>query len=156
MGRVHADRSPGPLRTLGEASGRYWPAYTLIGNPELPQDPRGGFRILWARIHADRSPWATSGPSGRVQEDVAPRPLWQKLLDPSGYKLGLLEAGGRIQSDRSHGLLSTLSDILVVRVVMSTQKDADFLRTPGLVFGKYGYASMRTVDPSLVRASGEA
>ena len=83
-------------------------------------------------------------------------PLWQELTGSSGHKLRLLEAGGRIQSDRSHGLLSTLSDILVIRVVMSTQEDADFLRTPGLVFGKYGYASMRTEDPSLVRASGEA
>ena len=83
-GRVHADRSPGP-----------------------PQDPRGGFRKMWARIHADRSPWATSGPAGRFQEDVAPRPLWQELPGPSGPKLRLLDAGGRIHSDRGPGLLRT-------------------------------------------------
>ena len=111
---------------------------------------------MWAHILADRSPWATSGPAGRVQEDVAPRPLWQKLPGPSGYKLRLLEAGGRIQGDRSRALLRTLGDNLGVRVVTSTQQDADFLRTPGVVFGKYGDASMRTEDPSLVRASGEA
>ena len=111
---------------------------------------------MWARIHADRSPWGTSGPAGRLQEDVAPRPLWQKLPDPSGYKLRLLEAGGRIQGDRSRALLRTLGDNLGVRVVTSTQQDADFLRTPGVVFGNYGDAFMRTEDPSLVKASGEA
>ena len=86
--RVHADRST-------------WP----------PQDPRGGFRKLWARIQADRSPWAASGPAGRLQEDVALRPLWQELPGPSGYKLRLLEAGGRIQDDRSRGLLDPLVKI---------------------------------------------
>ena len=79
LGRVHADRSPSLLRTRGEALGRCGPASTLTGAlshlrtcveasgncgptsmltgaPEQPQDPRGGFRNLWARIHADRSP----------------------------------------------------------------------------------------------------
>ena len=56
---------------------------------------------MWARIHADRSPWATSGHAGRLLKHVAPRPLWQELTGPSGHKLSLLEAGGRIHSDRS-------------------------------------------------------
>ena len=32
--------------------------------------------------------------------------------------------------------------------------NADVFRTPGVDFGKYGDASMRTEDPSLVRACG--
>ena len=111
---------------------------------------------MWARIHADRSPWAASEHVGRLLKDGAPRPLWQELPGPSGHKLSLLEAGGRIQGDRSRGLLRTLGDNLGVRVVTSTQQDADFLRTPGVVFGNYGDAFMRTEDPSLVKASGEA
>ena len=38
---------------------------------------------------------------------------------------------------------------------MSTQPEADVLRTPGVDIGKYRDASMRTEDPSLVRACGE-
>ena len=97
LGRVHADRNPGLLRTRGEALGRCGPASTLTGapglpqdqrgvfkkmwvhvhtdrSPEPPQDPRGGFRKLWARIHADRSPSAASRPTGRLQEDMGPHP----------------------------------------------------------------------------------
>ena len=67
LGHVHADRSPGLLRTRGEALGRCGPASTLTGalghlrtrgevsgncgpasmltgTPEQPQDLRGGFR----------------------------------------------------------------------------------------------------------------
>ena len=62
---------------------------------------------MWARIHADMSPWASSGPAGRLQEDVAPRPLWQELPGSSGPKLRLLEDGGHIHVDRSPGLLRT-------------------------------------------------
>ena len=72
LGGVHADRSPGFLRTRGEASGRFGAESTRTGAPGPSQDPRGGFRKLWARIHADRSPWAASGPSGRLQKDVGP------------------------------------------------------------------------------------
>ena len=51
LGRVHADRSPGLLRTRGEALGRCRPASTLAG-----------------------ALWATSGPVGSLQEDVGPHP----------------------------------------------------------------------------------
>ena len=79
LGRVHADRNPGLLRTRGEAlgrcgpastltgalshlrtcveaSGNCGPASTLTGAPEQPQDLREGFRKIWVLIHADRSP----------------------------------------------------------------------------------------------------
>ena len=111
---------------------------------------------MWVRIHADRSPWATSGHAGRLLKDVVLRSLWQELMGPSGHKLRLLEAGGHIHSDRSPGQFRTCGVALRGHGAMSTQQDADFLRTPGLVFGKYGYASMQTEDPSLVRACGEA
>ena len=87
---------------------------------------------------------------------MAMRSLWQEPPGPSGHKLRLLEAGGRIQGDRSCALLRTLGDNLGVRVVTSTQQAADFLRTPGVDLGKYVDASMGTEDPSFVRACGEA
>ena len=99
-------------------------------------------------VQADRSP--------DLQEDVAPRPLWQELPGPSGPKLRLVDAGGRIHGDRSPVLLRTRGDALGGRGATSTQQDADLLRTPGVDVGKYGDASMRTEDPSLVRARGEA
>ena len=111
---------------------------------------------MWACIHADRSPWATSGHAGRLLKHLAPRPLWQELTGPSGHKLSLLEAGGCIHSDRSPGQLRTCSDASGGHGAMSTQPDADVLRTPGVDFGKYWDVSMRTEDPSLVRACGEA
>ena len=111
---------------------------------------------MWARIHADRSPWATSGHAGRLLKHVAPRPLWQELTGPSGHKLSLLEAGGCIHSDRSPSQLRTCGDASGGHGAMSTQPDADVLRTPGVDFGKYWDVSMRTEDPSLVRACGEA
>ena len=153
---IHPDRSPWATSTCGEASGNCGPAPTLTGAPGLPQDPRGGFSKMWAPIHADRSPWATSEHMGRLLKDGAPRPLRQELTGPSGHKLSLLEAGGRIHSDRSLGHLRTCSDASGGRGATSTQLDADVLRTPGVDFGKYGDASMRTEDPSLVIASGEA
>ena len=87
---------------------------------------------MWARIHADRSPWATSGHAGRLLKNVAQLPLWQELTGPSGHKLSLLEAGGRIHSDRSLGHLRTCSDASGGRGATSTQLDADVLRTPGV------------------------
>ena len=87
---------------------------------------------------------------------MAPRPLWQELLGPSGHKLRHLEAGGRIHGYRSPGLLRTLGYTSEGLGATWTQQDADFLRTPGVDFGKYGDVSMRTKDPSLVRACGEA
>ena len=111
---------------------------------------------MWACIQADRSPWAASGPAGRLQEDVALRPLWQELSGPSGYKLRLLEAGGRIHVYRSPGLLRTLGDALAGLGATWTQQDADFLMTPSVDFRKYGDASMRSRDPSLVRPCDEA
>ena len=111
---------------------------------------------MWARIHADRSPWATSGHAGRLLKHVAPRPLWQELTGPSGHKLSLLEAGGCIHSDRSLGHLRTCGDASGGCGATSAQPDADVLRTPSVDFGKYGDASMRTEDPSLVRVCGEA
>ena len=111
---------------------------------------------MWAPIHADKSPWAASEHVGRLLKDGAPRPLWQELTGSSGHKLSLLEAGGRIHSDRSPGHLRTCGDASGGRVVMSTQPDADVLRTPGVDFRKYGDESMQTEDPSLVRACGEA
>ena len=75
--------SPSLLRTRGEASGGHWAAFTLTG----------------ALVF--------SGPAGRLQEDVAPRPLWQELPGSSGPKLRLLEDGGHIHVDRSPGLLRT-------------------------------------------------
>ena len=62
---------------------------------------------MWAPIHAHRSPWATSEHVGQLLKDGEPRPLWQELTGPSGHKLSLLEAGGRIHSDRSLGHLRT-------------------------------------------------
>lgn len=111
---------------------------------------------MWARIHTDRSPWATSGHAGRLLKHVALRPLLQELMGPSGHKLSLLEAGGRIHSDRSPGHLRTCGDASAGRGALSTQPDADVLRTPGVDIGKYRDASMQTEDPSLVRACGEA
>ena len=111
---------------------------------------------MWARIHVDRSPWAASEHVGRLLKNVAQRPLWQELTGPSGHKLSLLEAGGCIHSDRSPGQLRTCSDASGGHGAMSTQPDADVLRTPGVVFRKYGDASMQKEDPSLVRACGEA
>ena len=67
LGSVHADRSPGLLRTHSEASGRCGPTSTLTGALGPLQDLRGGFRKLWARTHPDRRPWAASGPAGRLQ-----------------------------------------------------------------------------------------
>ena len=55
LGRVHADRIPCLLRTSSEVQedvGRHHAARS----PEPPQVLRGGFRKLWARIYADRSP----------------------------------------------------------------------------------------------------
>ena len=78
------------------------------------------------------------------------------LLGPSGHKLRHLEAGGRIHGYRSPGLLRTLGDASEGLGATWTQEDADFFRTPGVDFGKYGDVSMRTKDPSLVRACGEA
>ena len=46
LGRVHADRSPGLLRTRGEALGRCGPASTLTGAPGLPQDQQGVFKKM--------------------------------------------------------------------------------------------------------------
>ena len=106
---------------------------------------------MWVRIHADRSPWATSGHAGRLLKDVVPRSLWQELMGPSGHKLRLLEAGGRIHSDRSLGHLRTCGDASGGRGATSTQPDTDVLRTPGVDVGKYGDVSVRTEDPSLVR-----
>ena len=111
---------------------------------------------MWAPIHADRSPWAASEHVGQLLKDGAPRPLWQELTGPSGHKLSLLEAGGRIHSDRSLGHLRTCGDASGGRGATSTQPDIDVLRTPGVDVGKYGDASVRTEDPSLVRACGEA
>ena len=51
LGSVHADRSPGLLRTHSEASGRCGPTSTLTGALGPLQDLRGGFRKLWARTH---------------------------------------------------------------------------------------------------------
>ena len=85
---------------------------------------------MWAPIHAHRSPWAASVHVGRLLKDGAPRPLWQELTGPSGHKLSLLEAGGRIHSDRSLGHLRTCSDASGGRGATSTQLDADVLRTP--------------------------
>ena len=62
---------------------------------------------MWAPIHADRSPWAASEHVGRLLKDGAMLPLRQELTGPSGHKLRLLEAGGRIHSDRSLGHLRT-------------------------------------------------
>ena len=87
---------------------------------------------------------------------MALRPLWQELPDPSGHKLRLLEARGRIHGYRSPGLLRTLGDASGGLEATWKQQDADFLRTPSVDFRKYGDASMRTEDPSLVRACGEA
>ena len=83
------------------------------------------------------------------------RSLWQELPGPSGHKLRLLEAGGRIHGYRNPGLLRTLGDALGGLGATWTQQDADFLRTPGVDLGKYVDASMWTEDPSLVRACGE-
>ena len=77
-------------------------------------------------------------------------------MGPSGHKLRLLEAGGRIHSDRSLGHFRTCGDASGRRGATSTQPDTDVLRTPGVDVGKYGDVSMRTEDPSLVRACGEA
>ena len=85
-----------------------------------------------------------------------PRPLWQELPGPSGHKRRLLEAGGRIQGYRSPGLLRTLGYALGGLGATWIQQDADFLMTFGVDLGKYVDASMRTEDPSLVRACGEA
>ena len=79
------------------------------------------------------------------------RSLWQELPGPSGHKLRLLEAGGRINGYRSPSLLRTLHDASGRLGATWTQQDADFLMTPGVDLGKYGDASMRTDDPSLVR-----
>ena len=87
---------------------------------------------------------------------MALRPLWQELPGPLGHKLGLLEPGGRIHGYRSPGLLRTLGDALGGLGATWTQQDADFLMTPSVDFRKYGDASMRTEDPSLVRACDEA
>ena len=111
---------------------------------------------MWANIHADRSPWATSGTAGRLQEDVVPRPLWQELPGPSGHKLRLLEPGGHIHGDRNPSFLRTQGDVLGGRGATSTQPDADFLRTPGVDFGKMGMRPCGQKTPSLVRACGEA
>ena len=156
LGSVHTDRSPGLLRTHGEGSGRCGSTSTLTGAPGPLQDLRGGFRKLWARTHPDRSPWAASGHVGRLLKNVAQRPLWQELKGPSGHKLSLLEAEDRNHRDRSPGHLRTSGDASGGRGATSTQPDADVLRTPSVDFGKYGDASMRTEDPSLVRACGEA
>ena len=111
---------------------------------------------MWACIHADRSPWAASEHVGRLLKDGAPRPLWQELTGPSGHKLSLLEAGDCNHRDRSPGHLRTSGDASGGRGATSTQPDADVLRTSSVDFGKYGDASMRTEDPSLFIASGEA
>ena len=87
---------------------------------------------MWDPIHADRSPWAASEHVGRLLKDGALCPLWQELTGPSGHKLSLLEAGGRIHSDRSLGHLRTCSDASGGRGATSTQLDADVLRTPGI------------------------
>ena len=78
LGRVHADRSPGLLRTRGEssgrcgststltgalshlrthreASGRCGSTSTLTGAPEPLQDLQGGFRKMWCHVHFSRS-----------------------------------------------------------------------------------------------------
>ena len=73
LGRVHADRSPGLLRTRGEALGRCGPASTLTGAPGPPQDLRGVFRKLWAYIHTDRSPEPPQDPRGGF------RKLWARI-----------------------------------------------------------------------------
>ena len=70
---------------------------------------------MWACIHTDRSPWATSG-----------------------HKLRLLEDGGHSHGDRSPGLLRTLGDTSGGRCVTSTQQDADSLVPPVLTWGKMG------------------
>ena len=93
---------------------------------------------------------------GRLLKDMAPRPLWQELTGSSGHKLRLLEAGGRIHGYRSPGLLRTLGDALGGLGATWTQQDADFLMTPSVDFQKYGDASMRSRDPSLVRPCDEA
>ena len=87
---------------------------------------------------------------------MATRSLWQELPGPSGHKLRLLEAGGRIHGYRSPSLLRTLHDASGGLGATWTQQDADFLMTPGVDLRKYLDASMRTEDPSLVRACGEA
>ena len=72
LGRVHADRSPGLLRTHGEASGRCGAASSPAGAP----GPSGHKLTLLAaggRIHGDRS-LVSSGPGVRLEEDVGPRP----------------------------------------------------------------------------------
>ena len=130
---IHPDRSPWATSTCGEASGNCGPAPTLTGAHGLPQDT-----------------------VGRLLKNVARRPLWQELKGPSGHKLSLLEAEDRNHRDRSPGHLRTSGDASGGRGATSTQPDADVLRTPSVDFGKYGDASMRTEDPSLVRACGEA
>ena len=64
LGCVHADRSPGLLRTRGEALGRCGPASTLTEAPGPPQDLRGVFRKMWVHIHTDRSPEPPQDPRG--------------------------------------------------------------------------------------------
>ena len=102
---------------------------------------------MWARIHADRSPWATSGHAGRLLKHVAPRPLWQELTGPSGHKLSLLEAGGRIHSDRSLGHLRTCSDASGGRGDVSMLMSCSLLRTRGESSGGNWAAFMLTGAP---------
>ena len=71
--------------------------------------------MMWARIHTDRSIWATSG-----------------------HKLRLLEAAGRINGGRSPGLLRTLGDASGGRCVTSTQQDAESLGPLVLTWGNMG------------------
>ena len=118
---------------MSRASGNCGLTSTLKGAPGPPQDPGVVFRKMWARINTDRSTWATSG-----------------------HKLRLLEAGGRIHGYRSPGLLRTLGDASGGLGATWTEQDADFLMTPSVDLGKNVDASMRTEDPSLVRACGEA
>ena len=87
---------------------------------------------------------------------MATRSLWQELPGPSGHKLRLLEAGGRIHGYRNPSLFRTLGDTSGGFGATWTQQDADFLRTPGVDLGKYVDSSMGTEDPSFVRACGEA
>ncbi|XP_077700449.1 uncharacterized protein LOC144281356 isoform X1 [Canis aureus] len=67
LGSVHDDRSLSLFRTHSEASGRCETTSTLTRDPGPLSALRGSFRKLWARTHPDRSPWAASGPAGRLQ-----------------------------------------------------------------------------------------
>ena len=82
-------------------------------------------------------------------------PLWQELTGSSGHKLRFWKLGAASTVTGAPAIQNLWCRFGRTWGHIHTT-DTDVLRTPGVVFRKYGDASMQTEDPSLVRACGEA